>query len=77
MIQSLLNAGGVQPEVAHDIGQAIGKPVEKEVKKRVRRGASKWNRHVKRAWADYKRKYPKGRKTFAQIVKQAKRSYRP
>jgi len=75
-IQALLNAGGLPEEVSRSVGHAVGTRVERKVKRVVKRKASKWNKHVKKEWAAYKRKHPKGRKTFSQVVKSAKRSYK-
>jgi len=75
-IQALLNAGGLPEDVSRVVGREVGHRVERRVKRIVKRKASKWNKHVKKEWAAYKRKHPKGRKTFAQVVKAAKRSYR-
>jgi len=75
-IQALLNAGGLPENVSRVVGREVGHRVERKIKRVVKRKASKWNRHVKSEWAAYKRKHPKGRKTFAQVVKAAKRSYR-
>jgi len=76
-IQALLNAGGLPDSVSREVGLAIGKPLERKGKRYVKRKASKWNIHVKKKWAAYRKKHPNGKKTFATIVKQAKRSYRP
>jgi len=75
-IQALLNAGGLKPEYSQAVGQLVGRPVERKAKKVIKRKASKWNKHVKAQWRAYRRKHPKGKKTFAQIVKAAKRSYK-
>jgi len=75
-IQALLNAGGLPESVSAVVGREVGTRVEKRVKRVVKRKASKWNIHVKKEWKAYKRKHPNGRKTFASIVKKAKRSYK-
>lgn len=73
---------GVDPALAQAFGDRACRPLvgkvtrkaAKTVKRRVK--ASKWNRHVKKEWDAYKRKYPNGKRTFASIVKSAKRTYK-
>jgi len=78
-VQGLVGAG-VDPMLAKAFGDRACRPlVRKGVKKAgktVKGKATKWNRHVKKEWAAYKRKHPNGKRTFASIVKAAKRSYR-
>ena len=75
-IQALLNAGGLPEPLSEAVGREVGHRVERKVKRVVKRKASKWNKHVKKEWAAYRRKHPNGKKKFATIVKAAKRSYK-
>lgn len=71
---------GVDPILAAAFGDRACRPFAKKAVKKggkiVRRKASKWNAHVKKEWAAYKRKYPNGKKTFAAVAKTASRSYK-
>lgn len=71
---------GVDPVLATAFGERACRPVArkgiKKAGKVVKGKATKWNRHVKKEWAAYKKKHPNGKRSFASIVKSAKRSYK-